>query len=190
MKILKTILITLVLLFIPTFYTPQIVFCTSNSNITKTEVNELDLFLKKLGEIETGDPKIYPYKGFKSPYHVTNEIDAWGKWQITPIARKDIKYTGTKQQFLNSKEVQKKCVIKLLKRNKVILQQHTEYEKYLGKTIQGVKITYSGLIAAAHLAGCGGVNLFLTKGYNAKERSASVKKYLKIFANYSIENKL
>jgi hypothetical protein len=59
------------------------------------------------------------------------------------------------------------------------------YEKYIGKTIKGVKITYSGMYAAAHIGGVGGLKKFLTTGYNASDGNHSVKSYMQMFGGFN-----
>ena len=60
---------------------------------------------------------------------------------------------------------------------------------YIGKTINGVKITESGLLAGAHLLGAGGLSAYLKSDGKAKaiDRSGThVSKYLEQFADYDI----
>jgi hypothetical protein len=69
--------------------------------------------------------------------------------------------------------------------NKYELQK--ELKNYVGKTINGVEITESGLLAAAHLGGVGSVKKFLksngkrikTDGYGT-----SIQNYINKFGGY------
>lgn len=61
-------------------------------------------------------------------------------------------------------------------------------DKYEGKVINGIKITESGILAASHLAGAGGVKKFLRSGgkYNpADGYGTKLTHYLKKFSNYN-----
>jgi hypothetical protein len=95
------------------------------------------------------------------------------------------------KQFLNSRKIQRECVIKLLKKNRYYFQYYCKnYEKYLGKKIHGVVITYSGLLAASHLGGVGAVKKFLLTSYNATDGNRSIKDYLIKFQNFNLENSI
>ena len=62
-----------------------------------------------------------------------------------------------------------------------------EIEKYSGRVINGVKITESGIIAAAHLGGAGSVKKFLkSNGRNGFKDGfgTSLRSYMKKFAGY------
>ena len=70
-------------------------------------------------------------------------------------------------------------------RNKWILRRDIKW--YVGHTIGGVKITESGILAAAHLAGPGSVKKFLRSGGTETFSDAfgtSIKYYLKRFKGY------
>ena len=60
------------------------------------------------------------------------------------------------------------------------------YKDYIGKTIGGVLITYSGIIAAAHLGGVGSVKYLLKNGHNATDGHESVLSFMAKFANFKI----
>lgn len=146
---------------------------------------ELNIFLDELGKQETGDTLIHDV------WHIVNNINCAGRWQLSSIARKDIGYKGTLKQFLNSPKIQRECVVKLLKKNKYYFQYYCKnYKKYLGKKIHGITITYSGLLAASHLGGVGSVKKFLLTAYNATDGNQSVKDYLIKFQNFNLENSI
>lgn len=61
--------------------------------------------------------------------------------------------------------------------------------KYLGKIINGIKITESGLLAGAHLKGVGSVLKYLNSNGNNVGKDAfgtSVEEYIKRFAEYNV----
>jgi len=65
-----------------------------------------------------------------------------------------------------------------------------DYEQYIGKTIRGVTVTKSGMIAAAHLGGAKSVRLFLTSGGKLDKEDTlgtAVSNYMKKFSFYDIE---
>ena len=87
--------------------------------------------------------------------------------------------------FLNNPKLQEKAFVALLSKNKWELRD--EIEKFSGKIISGVKITESGILAAAHLGGPGSVKRFLNSNGIRKckdENGASVRMYMKDFGGY------
>ncbi|MBR5555699.1 hypothetical protein IKU74_06795 [bacterium] len=64
-------------------------------------------------------------------------------------------------------------------------------DKYIGKEINGVKVTQSGLLAAAHLKGPGAVKEYLQSDGKNIPRDAfgtSVENYMKKFEGYDVSN--
>ncbi|MCH8197041.1 MAG: hypothetical protein IH904_03060 [Proteobacteria bacterium] len=103
---------------------------------------------------------------------------AWGRYQLTPIARQDIglerrdgsltgKYgVNTKKEFLNDPVAQEKAFADVMKRNEEQLRvKKNNAVQYLGQQIDGVKakfkISSSGLLAAAYREGARAVRQYL-----------------------------
>ena len=62
-----------------------------------------------------------------------------------------------------------------------------EIEKFSGRIVGGVKVTESGILAAAHLGGVGSVKRFLNSNGSRKckdEYGTSVKTYMRDFGGY------
>ena len=62
-----------------------------------------------------------------------------------------------------------------------------EINNYVGTNVGGIKITESGILAAAHLAGAGNVKKYLKSGGTIVFSDAfgtSIKNYLKKFSGY------
>lgn len=143
----------------------------------KEENKELVRFLKKLAHYES-----------RNTIDTVNSIGAMGLYQLMPIALKDINYTGTVDEFLKDSVLQTKCVIKVMKKNKRYLKHYCKnYKQYIGKEIHGVKITYSGILAAVHLGGINNIKKFFNEGYNAKDCNMSIKDYMRIFGGFNLE---
>ena len=73
----------------------------------------------------------------------------------------------------------------LLSKNKWVLKD--EIEKFSGKVVGGVKVTESGILAAAHLGGAGSVKKFLNSNGTRKckdDYGTSVKTYMRDFGGY------
>ena len=88
-------------------------------------------------------------------------------------------------RFLNDTKLQEEAFTAYASRNKWILRR--DIDRYVGRTIGGVKITESGILAAAHLAGAGNVKKFLRSGGEIGFSDAfgtSIRYYLKKFSGY------
>jgi hypothetical protein len=77
----------------------------------------------------------------------------------------------------------------LCKVNKWILRK--DIRRSVGKTINGIKITESGILAAAHLSGAGNVKKFLRSNGTecfSDAYGSSIQHYLRKFAGYDVSN--
>ena len=143
---------------------------------------EFDKFLNDLGYYES-----------RNNWKIYNKFGYIGEWQLGKAALQDIGYSHItykafkKDPTIFPKSEQKKAVTTLINLN--IKYLGSAINNYNGKTINGIKVTTSGLIAASHLAGAGGVKLFLATGGNVNPtdvNGTSVLKYLKVFSGYNI----
>lgn len=131
-------------------------------------------FLSALGHYESGNN-----------YEVVNKWGYLGKYQFSPSTLKSLGYEITQEEFLSSPEVQEAAMYSLLKANKRSLRRFIK--KYEGKTIHGVKVTESGVLAAAHLGGAGNVKNWFRSGEDFKDRlGTSITHYMKTFSDYSL----
>ena len=87
--------------------------------------------------------------------------------------------------FFKHSRTSRKAFIANAKRNKWILRK--DIKRFVGKKIGGVKVTESGILAAAHLAGAGSVKKYL-RSYGANNFAdgygTTVRYYLKRFSGY------
>ena len=119
-------------------------------------------------------------------YKAVNQFGYLGKYQF---GRKTLNAIGfeniSNREFLANPSIQEEAMLVLLKRNKHTLRR--EIKKYVGKTINGIYITESGILAAAHLGGAGNVKKFFRKGYEFKDGNGTkMTSYMKQFANYEL----
>jgi len=128
------------------------------------------------------------FKESQGNYTVVNTLGYLGKYQFgrTTLERFEIYDT---EGFLKDPELQEKAFTALCKVNKWILRK--DIKRSVGKTINGIEITESGILAAAHLGGAGNVKKFLrsngTKTFSDAYGS-SIQVYLKKFAGYDVSN--
>jgi len=119
-------------------------------------------------------------------YKAVNRFGYLGKYQF---GRKTLNAIGfeniSNREFLANPSIQEKAMLTLLKQNKHTLRK--EIAKYSGKVINGIYITESGILAAAHLAGAGNVKKFFRKGYEFRDGNGTkMTSYMKQFANYEL----
>src|SRR5690606_31441436 len=148
--------------------------------------------------LKPADPKFYlflgkSYVGFKEAlgfkesrgnYHIVNDYGYMGKYQFS---RATLRMMGLKNtdNFLYDTRQQEAAFSAYTSLNKWVLRK--DIKRYSGKTIAGVKVTESGILAAAHLAGAGNVKKFLrSNGANRFQdaNGASIRYYLKKFSGY------
>jgi hypothetical protein len=138
------------------------------------EIDETDSFLDAIA-----------YSESSNRYKVTNRWGYMGKYQFHKQTLKDLGYKVSKKEFLNSPELQERAMMDLLLSNKKSLGYRME--KWEGRRINGVKITESGILAAAHLAGVGNLINYMENGVEFKDgNGTSIVKYLTKFSGYNI----
>ena len=128
------------------------------------------------------------FKESQGKYTVVNTLGYLGKYQFGRTTLQRFKIYNT-QAFLRNPELQEKAFIALCKVNKWILRK--DMLRSVGKTINGIKITESGILAAAHLGGAGNVKKFLrSNGANhfSDAYGSSIQSYLKKFGGYDVSN--
>lgn len=141
-----------------------------------------------IGKKFIGFKEAIAQKESQGKYHKINSLGYLGKYQFgsNTLATIGIKDTLL---FLQSPQMQEKAFVALLQKNKWELRK--TIEKYQGQVIDGVIVTESGILAAAHLGGAGSVRKFLKSNgkYKCKDKyGSSVKHYLRIFAGYETHN--
>ncbi|MBP9792445.1 MAG: peptidoglycan-binding protein LysM [Flavobacterium sp.] len=117
-------------------------------------------------------------------YNKVNTLGYLGKYQFGSETLESLGIND-EEKFLRSRKLQEKAFLANLSRNKWELRK--EIAKYDGKTIKGIEITESGILAAAHLGGAGSVKRFLRTNGNRKFKDGygtSITEYLREFAGY------
>lgn len=147
----------------------------------------INLGLPFTGKFFIGFKEAIGFKESQGKYHKVNTLGYLGKYQFgaATLATIGIKDSA---HFINTPKLQEKAFVTLLAKNKWDLRE--EIEAYEGKVIDGVRITESGILAAAHLGGAGSVKKFLKSNGNKKCKDAygtSVKTYLREFAGYETD---
>jgi hypothetical protein len=124
------------------------------------------------------------FKESQGQYRKINSLGYLGKYQFGVETLKTVGINNS-AEFLDSPKLQEKAFVALLSKNKWELQD--EILKYDGRILNGIKITESGILAAAHLGGVGSVKRYFKsngKRYMRDAFGTSVKTYLKTFSGY------
>lgn len=137
-----------------------------------------------VGKSFVGFAQKMAYKESRGILHLVNPYGYMGKYQFGKSALRTVGIYDY-QEFLRNAEWQDKAFEALIARNKWELRK--EIAKYSGKVINGIEITESGLVAAAHLGGAGSVKKYLrSNGRNGFKDGfgTSLSSYIRKFAGY------
>ena len=137
--------------------------------------DELNRFLNDVGFRESGNR-----------YDITNTWGYMGKYQFGKSTLKGLGFDVTRKEFLNNPQLQEEAMMALLLHNKEKLQ--TYIDTFDGQTINGMYISESGILAAAHLGGQGSVKRYFKNGKVFKDAyGTKITSYMKQFSGYDIK---
>jgi len=149
---------------------------------SKYHESEFSRFMNDLGYRESGNNWL-----------CVNRIGCFGEWQF---AESTLRYLGFRKitlkkfksdPFIFPRELQAEALKALIRVNLAYL---TDYEHFRGKSIKGILITKSGMIAASHLGGAGSLKKYLNSGGRINKKDClgtSVADYLNKFSSYDLE---
>ncbi|WP_432277875.1 peptidoglycan-binding protein LysM [Microcosmobacter mediterraneus] len=150
----------------------------------ETKKDDFNEYAPVLGNSFTGFKEALAFKESRGNYFTVNTLGYLGKYQFGAETLKMIGVYNP-QVFLQSPKLQEKAFLANTSRNKWILRK--DIKRFVGKQIAGVKITESGILAAAHLAGPGSVKKFL-RSYGKTNFSdaygTTIRYYMKKFSGY------
>ena len=137
--------------------------------------DELNRFLNDVGFRESGNR-----------YDITNTWGYMGKYQFGKSTLKGLGFNVTRKEFLNNPQLQEEAMMALLLHNKEKLQPYID--TFDGQTINGMYISESGILAAAHLGGQGSVKRYFKNGKVFKDAyGTKITSYMKQFSGYDIK---
>ncbi|MEZ7496036.1 peptidoglycan-binding protein LysM [Leeuwenhoekiella aequorea] len=142
--------------------------------------------LATTGKSFTGFKEALGFKESQNDYKRINQFGYLGKYQF---GRSTLLLLGISDTdaFLENPVLQEKAFVANASRNKWVLRK--DIKRFSGKKMNGITITESGILAAAHLAGPGSVKNYLRSGGADGFKDAfgtSVHSYLKKFGGYDI----
>ena len=171
---MRNLLIILMVFVSPTMVAPTGNVIEIEIIEPKTEIKDQNKFLNDIGFRESGNR-----------YDVVNQFGYMGKYQFGKSTLRTLKIKVTKDAFLNSPDLQEYAMIQNLNYNKNKLQKFID--QFEGQEINGILITESGILAAAHLAGAGSVRKFFRNGKEFKDGfGTSMTSYMTEFGGYKL----
>ena len=158
---------------------------SDNNDFASDVNNSADyVFSPYLGKSFVGFKEALAFKESGGNYFSVNTYGYLGKYQFGAGTLKLIGIHNP-QKFLNNPGLQEKAFIANAARNKWILRR--DIKNFVGKRINGIIITESGILAAAHLGGPGSVKKYL-RSYGldnfADGYGTTVYYYMKRFSGY------
>jgi len=145
---------------------------------------ETNFYSPYIGKSFIGFREALAFKESQGKYYKVNTLGYLGKYQFGKSTLKRFKIYDT-VEFLKDPELQEDAFLALCSLNKWILIR--DIKRFVGRRINGVEITESGILAAAHLAGAGNVKLYL-RSWGAKKfedaYGTSIAHYIKKFAGF------
>lgn len=137
-----------------------------------------------LGKSFVGFKEALAFKESGGNYFSVNTYGYLGKYQFGANTLKLIGINNP-DKFLKNPRLQEKAFIANAARNKWILRR--DIKNFVGKRINGIIVTESGILAAAHLAGPGSVKKYL-RSYGldnfADGYGTTIYQYMKRFSGY------
>ena len=198
-KFMKVLFISGAIFMIATGFTSKKELATSNVNnsevseslglyytvLSENEIEEeAEEFSLFLGKSFIGFKEAVGFKESQGRYSVVNTFGYMGKYQFGRGTLKLIGVYNTRT-FIKDPNIQEKAFEANLSRNKWVLRR--DIKRFSGRVIGGVRVTESGILAAAHLGGPGNVKKFL-RSYGANVFSdaygSTVRYYMKKFAGF------
>tara|TARA_B110000259_G_scaffold45503_1_gene52758 strand:+ start:6334 stop:6978 length:645 start_codon:yes stop_codon:yes gene_type:complete len=98
------------------------------------------------------------FKESQGKYTTVNSLGYLGKFQFG-VSTLELLGIYNPKSFLTNPALQEKAFLANTRRNKWVLRR--DIKRFVGKEIDGIEVTESGILAAAHLAGPGNVKRYL-----------------------------
>jgi hypothetical protein len=159
-------------------------YTVPNTEEMPEETLEVIKATPQLGKSYVGFKEALGFKESRGNYKTINQYGYMGKYQFGKGTLKLIGVYDT-QLFIDTPELQEAAFYANASRNKWILKR--DIKRFEGKRINGILITESGILAAAHLAGPGSVKKYL-RSWGATAFSdafgTTLGYYMKKFSGY------
>lgn len=151
---------------------------------SQNTIDYVSLKIPYTGKYFIGFKEALAHKESQGKYKKINTLGYLGKYQFGKETLKSIGINDS-VHFMNSPKLQEKAFVTLLSKNKYELQDYIK--NFEGKVVAGIKITESGILAAAHLGGAGSVKRFFNSNGATRikdEYGTSIRSYIKEFGGF------
>ncbi len=145
---------------------------------------EIAILMPVTGNAFIGFKEAVGFKESQGMYNRINTLGYLGKYQFGKSTLKRFKIYDT-TLFLEDSKLQEDAFAALCAVNKWILIR--DIKRSVGKRINGIRITESGILAAAHLAGAGSVKKYLRSNgafVFSDAYGTTIENYMQKFAGY------
>ena len=181
-----------VLFFLNVSYAPLLIKTTditTTKNYTVSQKNtKIEDNLIYLTSDFNGFKEFLGFKESSGSFKSVNKFGYMGKYQFNLNTLKIYKLKNS-TNFINNPELQERVFLINCQRNKWILRKDILW--FVGTKINGIEVTESGILAAAHLSGPGNVKKFLrSQGKNDLKDAfgTSISNYLGTFKDYDLSS--
>ena len=181
-----------VLFFLKVSYAPLLIKTadiTTTKNYTVSQKNtKIEDNLIYLTSDFNGFKEFLGFKESSGSFKSVNKFGYMGKYQFNLNTLKIYKLKNS-TNFINNPELQERVFLINCQRNKWILRKDISW--FVGTKINGIEVTESGILAAAHLSGPGNVKKFLrSQGKNDLKDAfgTSISNYLGTFKDYDLSS--
>ena len=181
-----------VLFFLNVSYAPLLIKTTditTTKNYTVSQKNtKIEDNLIYLISDFNGFKEFLGFKESSGSFKSVNKFGYMGKYQFNLNTLKIYKLKNS-TNFINNPELQERVFLINCQRNKWILRKDILW--FVGTKINGIEVTESGILAAAHLSGPGNVKKFLrSQGKNDLKDAfgTSISNYLGTFKDYDLSS--
>ena len=197
-KVSTLVFITLMVIMVKSGYSKEMAIDFShyrldNTTLEYTVPNEDEVALDTFSPVSfsifldkgfVGFKEALGFKESQGRYGVVNRFGYMGKYQF---GKGTLKMIGVYNHhlFLQDSQLQEAAFNANTARNKWILRK--DIKRSAGKYVNGVRVTESGILAAAHLAGAGNVKKYLRSGGAtrfADGNGVTIAYYIKKFSGY------
>tara|TARA_B100001057_G_scaffold84800_1_gene80623 strand:- start:2038 stop:2676 length:639 start_codon:yes stop_codon:yes gene_type:complete len=190
LKIINLFRVLFTSFFFNVSYAPYFIE-TFDSDFSETHTvpiknTEIDQNFVYLSNDFNGFKELLAFKESSGSFKAINKFGYMGKYQFNLNTLKIYKLKNSKN-FINNPELQERVFLINCQRNKWVLRKDIVW--FVGTEINGIEITESGILAAAHLSGPGNVKKYLRSSGNEDLKDAfgtSISNYLFNFKNYDL----
>lgn len=159
-------------------------YCPDINDMLLSQQTNVFYHFPQLTKSYVGFKEALAFKESRGDYSCVNTLGYLGKYQFGVSTLETLGIFNPKE-FLKDPELQETAFLLNVQRNKWVLRN--DIKLFVGQYINGIKITESGILAAAHLAGPKNVKRFLRSSGTHESKDAygtNIASYMAYFSAY------